>query len=44
MAKDSNINRKKKKKSITDPAGVAHIKATFNNTHITMTHKVRNVL
>ena len=44
MAKDSNINRKKKKKSITDPAGVAHIKATFNNTHITMTDKVGNVL
>ena len=44
MAKTSNIKRKKKKKSITDPAGVAHIKATFNNTHITMTDKVGNVL
>ena len=44
MAKDSNINRKKKKKSITDQAGVAHIKATFNNTHITITDKVGNVL
>ena len=44
MEKDSNIKRKKKKKSITDPAGVAHIKATFNNTHITMTDKVGNVL
>ena len=44
MAKDSNIKRKKKKISITDPAGVAHIKATFNNTHITMTDKVGNVL
>jgi len=44
MTKNSNIKRKKKKKSITDSAGVAHIKATFNNTHITMTDKVGNVL
>ena len=44
MAKSSNIKRKKKKQSITDPAGVAHIKATFNNTHITMTDKLGNVL
>ena len=44
MAKNTNIKRKKKKQSITDPAGVAHIKATFNNTHITMTDKLGNVL
>ena len=44
MAINSNIKRKKKKKSITDPAGVAHIKATFNNTHITVTDKLGNVL
>ena len=44
MAKSSNIKRKKKTKSVTDPAGVAHIKATFNNTHITMTDKLGNVL
>ena len=44
MAKNSNIKRKKKKKSISDPAGVAHIKATFNNTHITVTDKLGNVL
>jgi len=44
MAKNSNLKRKKKKISITDPAGVAHIKATFNNTHITMTDKLGNVL
>jgi len=44
MAKSSNIKRKKKKQSITDPAGVAHIKATFNNTHITITDKLGNVL
>ena len=44
MAKNTNIKRKKKKQSITDPAGVAHIKATFNNTHITVTDKLGNVL
>ena len=44
MAINSNIKRKKKKKSITDPAGVAHIKATFNNTHITVTDKLGDVL
>ena len=44
MAINSNIKRKKKKKSLTDPAGVAHIKATFNNTHVTITDKLGNVL
>ena len=44
MAKNSKIKRKKKKQSITDSAGVAHIKATFNNTHITITDKLGNVL
>ena len=44
MAKNSKINRKKKKQSITDSAGVAHIKATFNNTHITLTDKFGNVV
>jgi len=28
--------RKKKKKGSIEPEGIAHIKATFNNTHITM--------
>ena len=44
MAKNSKIKRKKKKQSITDSAGVAHIKATFNNTHITLTDKFGNVV
>ena len=35
--------KKKKKKSI-DPKGVAHIKATFNNTHITLTDNYGNVI
>ena len=37
------IVKKKKKKSV-DPQGVAHIKSTFNNTHITLTDKYGNVL
>jgi len=44
MAINSNIKRKKKKKSLTDPAGVAHIKATFNNTIITLTDLHGNVV
>ena len=36
--------RKKKKKKVVDPEGIAHIKATFNNTHITMTDKLGNVI
>ncbi len=34
----------KKKKAQVEPAGVAHIKATFNNTHITLTTKTGNVI
>ena len=37
------IVKKKKKKSV-DPQGVAHIKSTFNNTHVTLTDKYGNVL
>ena len=37
------ISKKKKKKKI-DPHGVAHIKSTFNNTHITLTDKLGNVI
>jgi small subunit ribosomal protein S11 len=44
MAKNIKIKRKKKKKSVSDQAGVAHIKATFNNTHITITDVLGNVL
>ena len=36
--------RKKKKKRSIEPEGIAHIKATFNNTHITMTDKSGNVI
>ena len=38
------IKKKKKKKGSIDPAGVAHIKATFNNTHVTLTDKIGNVI
>ena len=36
-------NRKKKKKNVA-PHGCAHIKSTFNNTHITLTDQSGNVL
>lgn len=36
--------KKKKKKGSVEPAGMAHIKATFNNTHITLTDKFGNVI
>ncbi len=39
----SNKEKKKKKRSV-DPSGVAHIKATFNNTHVTITDKRGNVI
>tara|TARA_Y100001970_G_scaffold158934_1_gene194317 strand:+ start:513 stop:902 length:390 start_codon:yes stop_codon:yes gene_type:complete len=35
---------KKKKKSKVEAAGIAHIKATFNNTHVTLTDKFGNVV
>ena len=35
---------KKKKKGKVEAAGVAHIKATFNNTHVTLTDKFGNVV
>ena len=38
-----NKPKKKKKKSV-DPQGVAHIKATFNNTHVTLADKMGNVI
>ena len=44
MAKQSQDRRKKKKKGSVDASGVAHIKATFNNTHITLTDKFGNVV
>ena len=36
-------SKKKKKKSV-DPHGVAHIKSTFNNTHVTLTDRIGNVI
>ncbi len=38
-----NKSKKKKKKSV-EPHGVAHIKSTFNNTHVTITDKYGNVI
>ena len=35
---------KKKKKTKVDASGIAHIKATFNNTHVTLTDKFGNVV
>ncbi len=34
----------KKKKKTADPHGIAHIKATFNNTHVTLSDNYGNVL
>ena len=42
MAQSSR--EKKKKKRSVDTSGVAHIKATFNNTHVTITDKRGNVI
>ena len=36
-------SRKKKKKNV-EPHGVAHIKSTFNNTHVTLTDRQGNVI
>ena len=44
MAKPSKDRKKKKKKGSVDATGIAHIKATFNNTHITLTDKFGNVV
>ncbi len=38
-----NTPKKKKKRSI-EPHGVAHIKSTFNNTHVTLTDNFGNVI
>ena len=44
MAKPTKEIKKKSKKKSVDAAGIAHIKATFNNTHITLTDKFGNVV
>ena len=36
--------RKKKKSVIVEPEGLAHVKASFNNTKITITNKYGNVV
>jgi len=36
--------KKSRKNKISDPRGVANIKATFNNTHISVTDKFGNVI
>jgi small subunit ribosomal protein S11 len=36
--------KKSRKKKISDPRGVANIKATFNNTHISVADKFGNVI
>ena len=43
MAKQLKDKKKKKKKTSISPQGIAHIKATFNNTHITISDKFGNV-
>ena len=35
---------KKKKKKSVESHGVAHIKSTFNNTHVTLTDRFGNVI
>ncbi len=42
MAKE--IKRKKKKKGSIEPVGIAHIKATYNNTHISLSDRYGNIL
>ena len=44
MAQPTKDTKRRKKKGSVEPAGVAHIKATFNNTHITLTDKFGNVV
>tara|TARA_B110000263_G_scaffold31069_1_gene23480 strand:+ start:847 stop:1242 length:396 start_codon:yes stop_codon:yes gene_type:complete len=44
MAKPIKEIKKKSKKKSVDAVGIAHIKATFNNTHITLTDKFGNVV
>ena len=40
---DEKTLKKKKKKSV-ESHGVAHIKSTFNNTHVTLTDRFGNVI
>tara|TARA_B100001113_G_scaffold345023_1_gene334126 strand:- start:1831 stop:2217 length:387 start_codon:yes stop_codon:yes gene_type:complete len=40
----ADTKTKKKKKKNIEPHGIAHIKSTFNNTHITLTDRFGNVI
>tara|TARA_B100001765_G_scaffold128351_1_gene80578 strand:+ start:98 stop:484 length:387 start_codon:yes stop_codon:yes gene_type:complete len=40
----ADIKPKKKKKKSVEPHGIAHIKSTFNNTHVTLTDMHGNVI
>ena len=44
MAQPNREKTNKNKKRSIDPSGVAHIKASFNNTHVTITDKRGNVI
>ena len=44
MASQKETGKKKSKKKSVEPNGVAHIKATFNNTHITLADSYGNVV
>ena len=44
MANPKNTGKKKSRKKTAEPNGVAHIKATFNNTHITLADSYGNVV
>ena len=44
MASQKDTVKKKSKKKSVEPNGVAHIKATFNNTHITLADSFGNVV
>ena len=44
MASQKDTVKKKSKKKSVQPNGVAHIKATFNNTHITLADSYGNVV
>ena len=37
-------SKQKKKKKVVNPNAIAHIKSTFNNTHVTISDKFGNVL
>jgi small subunit ribosomal protein S11 len=44
LASQKETGKKKSKKKSVEPNGIAHIKATFNNTHITLSDSYGNVV